>query len=99
MDWPNGSREELEALGFTFQRRTKCGSEICGATIEWWTGPSGRWIPFRVHPRSGALIQHNEECPGAKKFREPVEEKPSKLEKQQKAVAQRKEAAPQGRLF
>jgi hypothetical protein len=77
-----GSRAELEAMGFVFQRRTKCGSEICGATIEWWTGPSNRWIPFRLHPRTGKLIQHADECPGKKEFRtKPVEVKSAKPEK------------------
>lgn len=96
-----GSREELEGLGFTFQRRTSCASELCGATIEWWTGPSNRWVPFRLNPRNGKLTQHAEECPGRKEFRgKPVEEKPTRLEKQQKAVTERKEkVVPQRSLF
>lgn len=96
-----GSRKELEGMGFTLERRTSCSSKRCGATVEWWKGPSGRYVPFRVNPRNGELIQHTNECPGKEEFRgKPVEEKPSRLEKQQKAVEQRKEkAVPQGRLF
>jgi len=93
------SRQGLEAMGLTFQRRTKCGGAICGATIEWWTASSGRWIPFRLHPK-GLLIEHTEECPDKKQFRQkPAEEKEPKLAKQQAAVKQRKEKIESGRLF
>ena len=91
-----GSREELEGMGFTFQRRTKCGSKLCGATCEWWCSPSGRNVLFRLHPRTGKLIQHSEECPGKKEFQsKPVEEKPVKEVK----AKPKAEEVPQRRLF
>jgi len=95
-----GSRAELEAMGFTLQSRTRCRSKLCGATIEFWRGPSGRLVPFRVNPRNGLLVQHSDECPGKHEFarqevraEKPVAEKPKEQPKREK------ELQPQGRLF
>ena len=93
---PPGSREELEAMGFAFESRTKCRSDRCGATIEFWRGPSGRLVPFRLHP-TGKLFQHSDECPDKYQFRgkrteeKPIPEKPKEKPK--------KKTEPQGVLF
>ncbi len=96
MNIPN-SREQLEAIGFTFERRTNCGGERCGALIEYWRKVPGPQIPFRLLSRTGMLIQHTDECPGKKEFRsKPAEEKPVKVAKPEKP---KRETVPQGRLF
>ena len=94
-----GSREELEAMGFTFERRTSCQAEPCGATLEWWRAPSGRWVPFRLHPGTGKLIQHTNECPGKEQFRaKPKQEKPV-AEKPKEQPKKKAEPEPQATLF
>jgi hypothetical protein len=96
---PPGSREELEAMGFTLERRTTCKAEPCGATLEWWRAPSGRWVPFRLHPRTGKLIQHSDECPGKYQFRgKRAEEKPAP-EKPKPEPKKKAEPVVQGSLF
>lgn len=66
---PPGSREELLAMGFTFERRAKCGGKICGATLEWWRRVPGPQIAFRVSLRTGKLVQHGSECPDVQSVR------------------------------
>jgi hypothetical protein len=94
-----GSREELEGMGFVLQRRTSCKAPECGATIEWYIGPSGRWTPFRLHPRTGKLIQHTDECPGKGYFRTKRVEEKSVAEKPKEPLKKKAELEPQGKLF
>lgn len=67
-----GSREELLAMGFTFERRTRCPGPRCGATIEFYRRVPGPQVAFRVDARTGKLIQHANECPDAKQPKEKV---------------------------
>lgn len=88
-----GSREELEQMGFTFERRARCPGPRCGATIEFYRRVPGPQVAFRVSLRTGKLIQHADECPDAKQVKKnPVEEKISRPVK-------RKAEAPQRSLF
>lgn len=57
-------RSELEAAGYHFECRTSCPNEGCGSTVEWWRRVPGPLQPFRLHPRTGMLYDHREECPG-----------------------------------
>jgi hypothetical protein len=102
VEWPK-SRTELEELGWTFERRTRCKGEKCRKEIEFWKAPAGQWIPleqiFKNDPNT--LVRHHKFCTDVEQFKQSkqIEEPSPKLKKQQAAVKQRIEKNAQRSLF
>jgi len=60
--------ERLRERGYKYHRCGKCGDDTvrggCGAEVEWWTTPAGKWTPFDL---SGET--HFATCPQGARFR------------------------------
>ncbi|MFA5387689.1 MAG: hypothetical protein WC322_04905 [Candidatus Paceibacterota bacterium] len=54
---------ELVAAGYRFDRTAACRG--CGAQIEWWQTPKGKWMPLDP----GTMQPHWGTCPQAGQFR------------------------------
>jgi hypothetical protein len=60
--------EEMHEAGYRFERRTRC--RHCSKEIEWWTSPSGRWVPLDHAPEVGIFyVSHWIKCSGAQQAR------------------------------
>lgn len=60
--------EELKQQGYTFQEHKSCKGETCGALIEFWKTPRGKFMPFDVDDK-GNVSPHWPNCPDAGSFR------------------------------
>lgn len=58
--------DEMRTAGYIFKNDSTCRG--CGARIEWWTTPRGKFIPMDVDA-DGNCEAHWATCPKAKEFR------------------------------
>src|ERR1700720_3520105 len=86
------TREALEAAGYQFLNRTRCGA--CHTTIEWWRRvPSS---PMPIEEFAGIMVSHIPICPKREQFRKAAVVKhviERRLSKKQEADEKRKEKA------
>lgn len=62
---PLGTHEELRADGYVYAYTRRCNGQGCGAEIEFWKTPNGKWIP--LNPET--LTPHHATCPDVDRFR------------------------------
>lgn len=59
------TKEELEAMGYSFRGRSKCRGKNCGQTISWWRTPNHKDLPLD----EGTYEPHWATCADVEKFR------------------------------